>query len=259
MKKDSLKVQVFQQELVWEDVDANLLAFERALMDSSSADLALLPEMFSTGFSMRPEQMADGTGKVLNWMIAQSQKHSRALCGSTMVEQGGLFYNRLYFVKPNGEYQQYDKRHLFTMGEEPAHFTAGKERILIDYLGWKILPLICYDLRFPVFSRNDIGYDILIYVANWPEKRAHHWNSLLQARAIENQSYVLACNRIGLDGHVNSHSGDSSIIDYKGEILAKGANETVVLEAVISHSELTEAREKFPVLADADSFSADWK
>ena len=242
MKKNAFKVQIIQSSLIWEDIEAHLL-----------------PEMFSTGFSMNPDKTADENEKVLNWMKSMSALHQKALCGSVVVRDSGHHYNRLYFVQPNGEYQQYDKRHLFTMGDEPNHYTAGKHRIVIDYMGWKILPLVCYDLRFPVYSRNDIGYDVLLYVANWPEKRAHHWKALLLARAIENQCYVAACNRVGEDGNGVGHSGDSTIINFRGDTLSSLSETAGILEAELDYDKLLEARSKFPVLPDADSFSADWK
>ncbi|MDX5321923.1 MAG: amidohydrolase [Bacteroidota bacterium] len=254
-----MKIQILQSELIWEDPKANLLAFERLLATLTPADLILLPEMFTTGFSMQPKIYADRNGDTLSWMKDRAAQHNKALCGSVMVEEEGRFVNRLYFVKPDGSHVQYDKRHLFTMGKEPEHYSAGTERVLVEYKGWKILPLICYDLRFPVFSRNDMDYDALIYVANWPEKRSHHWSKLLEARAIENQAYVAGCNRVGRDGTGIDYSGDSAIIDFKGDRMNDLHQETGVLEAVWSKEALQEARSKFPVLADRDTFSADWK
>lgn len=259
MKKSKINVQIIQSTLIWEDMDANLIWFDSRLAELGPADLVLLPEMFATGFSMNPEKTADAKAHVLNWMKAMAHHHNKALCGSVVVRENKSHYNRLYFVQPDGVFHQYDKRHLFTMGDEPNHYSAGKERLVIDYLGWKILPLVCYDLRFPVFSRNDIGYDLLLYVANWPAKRAHHWKALLLARAIENQCYLAACNRVGNDGNEVGHNGDSSIIDFKGNIRSSLALEAGVLEAELDYDTLLEARSKFPVLPDADSFSADWK
>lgn len=259
MKKDILSVKILQKTLVWEDENANLIAMEEQLSASGKADLVLLPEMFATGFSMRPELYADRSGRILHWMQEMAQKTEQAICGSAMVEEGGKYFNRLYFVKPDGEFGQYDKRHLFTMGQEPGHYSAGQKRLLVTYLGWKILPLVCYDLRFPVFSRNDVGYDILLYVANWPEVRSLHWDTLLKARAIENQAYVLACNRVGLDGNGIAHRGGSAVINFRGEVITTCSGEEKALEGSLSHSELLEAREKFPVLRDADTFSSDWK
>lgn len=254
-----MKVQLFQSELSWENPQLNLDAFQTLFDKQTPADLILLPEMFTTGFSMRPEALSSLNNGVLEWVIENAQKRNVAICGSLICEEDGHFYNRLFFVKPDGTYQHYDKRHLFTMGQEPDHYTAGRQRIIIEYKGWKILPLICYDLRFPVFSRNDCDYDLLLYVANWPEKRAHHWSQLLVARAIENQAYVLGCNRVGADGNGIAHSGDSAIIDYKGDCLSALHQEAGIVEAELSLSEVREARSKFPVLGDRDDFSSDWK
>lgn len=259
MKKDKISVKIIQTKLIWEDEKANLHAFESLISAGKKADLVLLPEMFATGFSMQPERYADRSGFVLGWMQKMAIKTGQALCGSAMVEEEGKYFNRLYFVKPDGETSYYDKRHLFTMGQEPAHYSAGKERIIVDYLGWKILPLVCYDLRFPVFSRNDVGYDLLLYVANWPEVRSTHWRTLLKARAMENQAYVLACNRVGMDGNGINHSGDSAVIDFRGEVISEDSGKEMILEGTLSYPELVDAREKFPVLGDADIFSADWK
>lgn len=259
MKKNKISIQLIQSSLIWESVDENLQAFERELDTLGDADLVLLPEMFTTGFSMRPEKLAADNLEALPWMLKMASKYQKAICGSVLIEEEGHYFNRLYFVEPSGKIHHYDKRHLFTMGEEPKHYTAGTERIIIDYLGWKILPLVCYDLRFPVFSRNDVGYDLLLYVANWPEKRAYHWKALLLARAIENQCYVAACNRVGQDGNGAAHNGDSYLIDFKGEILSALSQDAGIIEGECDQDLLAEAREKFPVLPDADSFSADWK
>ncbi len=259
MKKNTIRVQIIQVSLIWEELEVNLTSFEKRLSDLGDADLVLLPEMFATGFSMNPDKTADANERVLTWMKNMARLHQKAICGSVVVREHGVHYNRLYFVQPDAIYYQYDKRHLFTMGDETNHYAAGKERIIIDYLGWKILPLVCYDLRFPVFSRNDIGYDLLLYVANWPEKRAHHWKTLLLARAIENQCFVAACNRVGEDGNGIGHSGDSCIINFKGELISSLTNDEGKLEAEINYKELLDARAKFPVLPDADSFTSDWK
>jgi omega-amidase len=258
MIKDLLNVHVVQSDLVWENEQANLSHFEHCLSKIQNADLIILPEMFSTGFSMRPELFADAEGRVLNWMKQQATKSGAAICGSVMLRENNKHFNRLYFVQPNGQFAQYDKRHLFTLGKENNHYEKGNSRLIVDYLGWKIVPLICYDLRFPVFSRNDVQYDLLIYVANWPERRANHWRSLLPARAIENQCYLAACNRIGHDGNNANHSGDSIILDFKGDALTQATQRAGTLNASCSLSELHEARKNFPVLQDQDVFKKDW-
>ncbi|MBI1221797.1 MAG: amidohydrolase [Bacteroidetes bacterium] len=254
-----MKVQLFQTNLTWENPELNLHTFQTLFDKQTPADLILLPEMFTTGFSMNPEKLASRNTTVLTWMIEMAKKYGFAVCGSIIVEDNGQFFNRLYFVEANGGVHQYDKRHLFTMGQEPEHYSPGKERVIIHYKGWKILPLICYDLRFPVFSRNDCDYDLLLYVANWPEKRSFHWSQLLLARAIENQSFVLGCNRTGADGNGIMHSGDSAIIDYKGQMISSLHQAEGIVQAELNLDELHEARSKFPVLKDRDLFSSDWK
>lgn len=258
MTKKDLTVAVLQADLVWENKAANLSRFEERMAQLPACDLVLLPEMFSTGFSMNPERLAEETEKSLHWMSLQARQIGAALCGSVMVLENGQYFNRLLFVEPSGKHHPYDKRHLFTMGSEPEHYSAGKDRLLVDYLGWKILPLVCYDLRFPVFSRNDCQYDLLLYVANWPARRASHWKTLLAARAIENQCYVAACNRVGKDGNEVDHSGDSMIIDCWGQPLQHSAGKEETLLATLSMAELQSTREKFPVLNDRDDFRGDW-
>jgi predicted amidohydrolase len=183
-------------------------------------------------------------------------RKTAAIVGSLVVEEKGNYFNRLYFVKPNGEYFYYNKRHLFRMAEEDKYYTMGNSHLLVEYKGWKILPLVCYDLRFPVWSRNNINYDLLIYVANWPERRNQAWKTLLKARAIENLSYTLGVNRIGNDGNGVYHSGDSALIDYKGNKISKTKAHEENLETLkISRKELLAFRQKFPAHQDADSFS----
>ena len=259
MIRKDLSVAIIQSELVWENKAANLTHFEEKISQVGECDLIILPEMFSTGFSMRPEKLAEETESSLKWIRKLSDSSGAAICGSVMVFDNGQYFNRLLFVEPTGKFYHYDKRHLFTMGSESKQYSAGKDRLIINYLGWKILPLVCYDLRFPVFSRNDCNYDLLLYVANWPARRAHHWKSLLLARAIENQCYVAACNRVGIDGNGVEHSGDSMMIDCWGNVLQHAENKSTILKASFSSAELTVTREKFPVLNDSDDFEADWK
>ncbi len=250
----TLNITVLQTDIVWENIDANLARYESQLAQIEGCDLMVLPEMFSTGFSMRPEQLAVEAGnKSIAWMVSLSKQTGSAICGSTMMEVDGKYFNTLAFVTPDGVVQYYDKRHLFSPGDESNHYTAGKDKLIVEYKGWKICPLICYDLRFPVFSRNTEGYELLIYVANWPEKRNFAWQQLLKARAIENQTYVVACNRIGNDGNGVSHIGNSSIINYLGEELGFG-NKAGVFSFVIQKEGLLQSREQFPVLSDMDDF-----
>lgn len=254
---NELKVSVIQFNIFWENPEQNRKYLDETLKNEN-ADLIILPEMWSTGFSMKPENCGS-QDESLVWMQNKAKEKSMALCGSLiMANEEGEFVNRLFFVFPDGQYEYYDKRHLFTMGDEPNHYSPGKSRLILEYKGWRICPLICYDLRFPVFARNNASYDLLLYVANWPAKRAEHWKALLKARAIENQSYVIGCNRVGEDANGIAHQGDSVVHDFKGDTAAFGTNQAQVLRATLSLAELKEGREKFPVLADRDSFSADW-
>lgn len=246
---------VVQTHLVWEDVDANLEHFTQRLLNLQGSDVIVLPEMFSTGFSMNPKLLAKEAGqKTLNWMLEQSQQMNSAIVGSTMFEENGQYFNRLFFVQPDGRVNKYDKRHLFTPGEETNHYSAGKERLVVEYKGWKICPLVCYDLRFPVFSRNDVDYDLLIYVANWPEKRSYAWQQLLKARAIENHCYVISCNRLGEDGNGIQYNGQSSIVNYLGEEIGFDKKDNN-FSFTLRKEPLLQSREQFPVLNDRDQFS----
>jgi omega-amidase len=194
-------------------------------------------------------------GETITWMKAKCAEHQIALCGSLIIKENEQFFNRLVFVKPSGEAQYYDKHHLFTMADEESHFKPGMERLIVAYKGWRICPLICYDLRFPVWARNRNEYDILVYSANWPESRTEVWNTLLKARAIENQSYVVGANRVGVDGSNILYSGNSQLIDPKGSVLSAIADHHKgIVYAGFSYRELTEFRKKFPVLDDADQF-----
>jgi predicted amidohydrolase len=249
-----LNFTVVQTHLYWEDVDANLAHFSMKLEAIAQTDLIILPEMFSTGFSMKPEKLAsESRDKTLDWMKAVSKEKQAAVTGSFMNEEDGKYYNTLAFVKPDGDISFYHKRHLFTPGDEARHYSKGNERLIVEYKGWKICPLICYDLRFPVFSRNNVGYDLLIYVANWPEKRNYAWQQLLKARAIENQCYLIACNRIGEDGTGMNHIGNSCIVNFMGEEIGF-SNEDQCYSFNLSKQPLDDFRKQFPVLDDRDDF-----
>lgn len=249
-----MNISLIQTSLFWEDIDKNLVFLGQKMQNLEGSDLIILPETFSSGFTMQAEKFASYAGeKTLAWMIEMSSLTGSAITGSTICEEDGKFYNRLYFVKPDGSYEKYDKRHLFTPGKEREHYTAGKERLIVDYKGWKICPLICYDLRFPVFSRNDCRYDLLIYVANWPEKRDYAWTTLLKARAIENQSYVLACNRVGQDANGVNHIGNSGIINYLGEEMSFGDVENV-FSFVLNKEIQDKFRQELNFLDDSDKF-----
>lgn len=256
---NAINVTTIQTHLYWEDIDKNLAHFEEKLNAlTEQTDIIVLPEMFTTGFTMNPKALAEQhEGKGLQWMQKTSKEKKCVLVGSISVKDGEKFHNRLYWVMPDGTYQFYDKRHLFQMGKEDLHYTAGNKKIMIEYKGWKICPLICYDLRFPVWSRNRKAntYDILIYVANWPEVRSYPWKQLLIARAIENQAYVVGVNRIGQDGNAITHSGDSCIINPRGEVISKTKAHEDISETVnLSFIYLEEFRKVFPVMLDGDEF-----
>ena len=223
---------------------------------NTKTDLIILPEMFTTGFSMQPEKLAeDMNGTTIRWMSLKSQEWNCIITGSLIIKEKGKYLNRLIWMAPDGNFQYYDKRHLFRMGEEHDHYTAGDIKLITKFRGWGFRPLICYDLRFPVWSRNRSDYNVLIYIANWPESRREVWKSLLVARALENQAYVIGVNRIGSDGRNISYSGDSMLVDSRGQIISETEPYEESAETVrISLDELMEFREKFPVYLDADEF-----
>ncbi len=251
----SINITVVQTQLHWENIDLNLENFTKKLAPIKETDLIILPEMFTTGFSMNPELLAkESSEKGLAWMQAMAKSKHGAVTGSLMHEDNGTYYNSLFFVLPDGTYQRYNKRHLFSLAEENKHFTRGHERLIVDYKGWKICPLICFDLRFPVFSRNNVNYDLLIYVANWPEKRHYAWQQLLKARAIENQSYVVACNRLGEDGNGVAHKGGSAIINYLGEEIGFDKDDNI-FQFNLNKEPQDQFRKEFPFLNEQDNFS----
>lgn len=249
-----MRVQLIETHLIWENVQANLEHFSNLLSQyaSDEKDIFILPEMFSTGFTMNTgvaEKRVEGEFPSVTWMKKQAAQLNAAVVGSLAISEDDGSYNRLFFVRPNGEVSQYNKRHLFSFAGEHEVYRAGQEQCLVSWKGWNILLNICYDLRFPIWTRNEIingspKYDLLIYVANWPSVRAEVWKTLLRARAIENVSYVIGVNRIGEDGNGHVYSGDSAIINFRGESV-----ETLSLE------ELQTFRAKFPALEDADSFT----
>lgn len=248
----TLKIALVQTGLVWENVEANLSHFEKLFEKIKvDIDLILLPEMFTTGFSMNPQKFAvESHSKGFEWMTLKANEHNCVVAGSMMVEDAGKFYNRLFYVFPDGKFIQYDKNHLFSMGGEHKSYSKGQASILVEVNGWKLKPLICYDLRFPETCRNNEEYDVLIFHANWPQRRIQHWDILLQARAIENLSYVVAVNRIGEDGNNINHNGSSQVIDPEGEILLISKDEDKILYANLEKDLLTSTREKFPFLLD---------
>lgn len=256
---EKLRVALLQNDIIWENVDANL-AYCELVLQALDADVhvAVLPEMFTTGFSMSATQYAEeGEGKTLTALKEWAARYDVALAGSYIAREEGKCYNRGFFVKPCGEVTFYDKRHLFRMGDEGKVFTAGDRRVIVEYREWRIALFICYDLRFPVWSRNvENEYDIALYVASWPQVRSHVWRSLLVARAIENACYVCGVNRVGEDGMSLAYIGDTMVVDFKGTTLDKvpdGEQGHVVVE--LDGDKLQSFRTKFPTWRDADTFT----
>lgn len=261
-----MRISIVQSRLVWENPAANRAMFAQKLAGlKNETDLVVLPEMFNTGFTMRTNPLAETMdGPTMEWLKASAMELNAAICGSFICESGGKYFNRLVFMRPDGQFDCYDKKHLFSLANEHAHFTPGRKRITIEWRGWRICPLICYDLRFPAWNRNTNGnfvsglnpyYDLLIFVANWPSKRAHHWRSLLTARAIENQTFVAGVNIAGKDGNDLDYSGDSAIIDFSGQTLCHipDGNEAILTQE-LSLEALKNYREQLPFLADRDVF-----
>lgn len=255
---DTLKVTTFQAYLFWENIQMNLQNLALRLSSiREKTDLIVLPEMFSTGFSMNPEKLAEEMdGLTMQWMHQQAQKFKCVLTGSIIIKENKKYYNRLIWMRPDGSYEYYDKRHLFGFANEDQHYSAGTKKLFVELNGWKICPMICYDLRFPVWLRNKKGeeYDMLLIVANWPERRSLHWRSLVPARAIENQAFVVAVNRVGHDGNEIFHSGDSMCIDPSGKVVYYKPNDEDLYTFSISKDDLIEVRKSLPFLKDADDF-----
>jgi len=277
-----MKVTLIQTHLYWEDRKKNIEHFDNLIASiKEETDLIILPEMFTTGFCMKPEKFAEAAnGKTLAWMKQKAVEKNAVITGSVAVSENGNYYNRLFWIEPSGDFKTYDKRHLFRMAKEDDYYTPGTEKITGIINGWNIRPLICYDLRFPVWSRNKFSlgseqkvvgseqkkdfaslsagnweYDVLIYVANWPEVRNHPWKQLLIARAIENQCYVVGLNRVGKDGNEFSHSGDSVVINPRGELISTTkAHEESVETVHLDKNYLDEFRKIFPVGLDSDNF-----
>jgi predicted amidohydrolase len=256
--ESQLSVTIIQSQLIWENPVANreLLAAKIEAI-SEETHLIVLPEMFTTGFSMNAKVLAEEQeGVTLKWMQQQARLKEAAITGSIIVTQDGNFYNRLFFVFPDGSYDYYDKKHTFTLAGEHRIYTAGNQKLLVNYQGWKICPLICYDLRFPVWARNTEDYELLIYVANWPQKRINAWDTLLQARAIENMSYCIGVNRVGLDGNGHEYSGHSAAYNVLGEPLLTNTPEAEFVETIaLSKEQLKTIRKQLQFLNDRDSFS----
>ena len=252
-----LTVSLVQTSLHWHDVAANLAMFEEKLAEvPESADLVILPEMFSTGFSMKSEDLAEPAGgPTTEWMRKQAAKLDAAVTGSVITKDGDNYFNRLIWMRPNGDYHTYDKRHLFRMAGEDGHYSAGEEKLIVTWKGWNICPLVCYDLRFPVWARNrNLEYDLVLFVANWPAVRVTAWDALLSARSIENLAYSIGVNRTGNDGNGIPHNGHSAVWSPKAERLAFADDAETVLTVSLSKNKLDAFRKAFPAHLDADGF-----
>ncbi len=253
--KTDLNIGLIQTHLAWENPVQN-----RAYLASTfqklpeEIDIVILPEMFTTGFTMEPEDVAETMmGATVDWMLDWAKKMETAIGGSIIIKEHNLYYNRFLFVTPQGDVTSYDKRHRFMMAGEGEKYTSGNEQVIVDYLGWKLLLQICYDLRFPVFSRNVANYDAILYVANWPKARIHAWDTLLKARAIENMAYSIGVNRIGLDGNNLEYIGHSAVYNVLGETLAF-SNKEEILTTKLSKRHIEKMRSTLPFLKDRDNF-----
>lgn len=254
---ESLKITLVQSDIIWEDVDSNLKAIEKSIEMVSDTDLVVLPEMFATGFTMNTVSWdEDNNEKVLNWMITISKTHHCGIIASSVFIMGNKHYNRFLIVEENGAVRYYDKRHLYTPGKEDKSYEKGEFKGIFEYNGWKILPQVCYDLRFPVWSRNVEDYDVMINVANWPAARNDHWETLLKARAIENQCYVVGVNRTGEDGNGIQYIGNSCVYSYDGTtiLMIKENSTEQVMSVELNKSKMLSYRDKLNFLKDRDRF-----
>ncbi len=254
---DTLQIAIIQTHLVWENATANRKNLEALVAQvSDEVQLIILPEMFTTGFSMDPISLAEPMdGITVQWMKKWASQKDVAVCGSIIITENNKYYNRFLFVKPDGTIDHYDKRHRFMMAGEGELYTAGETQVVIPYKGWKLFPQICYDLRFPVFARNTVDYDVVIYVANWPKPRVAAWDALLKARAIENMSYAIGVNRIGLDGNGLEYVGHSGVYNVLGDEIAFAKAEEKIITATLSKSHIEATRKKLPFLEDRDQFT----
>ncbi|MEY4012453.1 MAG: hypothetical protein RIT22_1577 [Bacteroidota bacterium] len=254
-----MKTALIQIPLVWEDPKSNRSCIEEKIKSiEEGTDLIVLPEMFTTGFTMQPERVAETMqGETIGWMQSLAKAKNCAITGSLVIIEDKKYYNRLLFVFPSGEIQYYNKRHLFTLAGEDKSYTKGTQKLIIEYRGWKICPLICYDLRFPVFARNAEEYDILLYVANWPTIRIQAWDTLLKARAVENMSYTIGVNRVGTDEKEYDYSGHSQVVDFLGNYTIAPQEASGVFYAQLDKEALEKTRTKLGFLNDQDAF--EWK
>jgi len=251
-----MKIALIQTELSWENPNENkALLQEKINAISQYVDLIVLPEMFTSGFTMNPKNVAQTMqGDAISWLKETAKNKDCAITGSLVIEENGNYFNRLVFVFPTGEIQTYDKRHLFTLAGEEKVYKAGKDKLIVEYKGFKICPLICYDLRFPVFARNVEDYDVLIYVANWPKPRVNAWDILLKARAVENMSYVIGVNRVGIDANNLEYNGHSQAVDFLGNYIQEPQEIEGVLIVELDKNEMLETRKKLNFLNDRDKF-----
>ena len=251
-----MKIALIQTDLIWEDVSKNRQNFDLKIDETDSeVNLIVLPEMFSTGFTMNASEVAETMhGETIQWMKSKAKEKDAAITGSIIITENGAFYNRMFFIFPSGNFQYYDKRHLFSLGGEDQFYTPGTEKVIVEYLDWKICLQICYDLRFPVFVRNVENYDLILYVANWPKVRTNAWDTLLSARAIENLCYVAGVNRIGLDANNFEHSGHTQLIDCWGNYIIQPQETAGVFVAELDKNSMLETRKKLNFLGDRDYF-----
>lgn len=253
---DNLNIALIQTQLVWQNAEANRTHFDQLLTQAQGADLIILPEMFTTGFSMDSKNLAETEdGKSIQW-LRHAAIHAKAVITGSMIiyTEQKQYFNRLFWARPDGTMTYYDKRHLFRMAGEHKHFSAGERQLIVECKGWKVRPLICYDLRFPVWSRDAYDTDLLLYIACWPSQRRNQWNRLLAARAIENLCYVAAVNCIGADGNNQHYSGDSQVVDYLGDQLLDAEAKEGVFHYTLCGKKLKDHREAFPAYQDADLF-----
>lgn len=254
-----MRLSIIQPELVWEDVNSNITHLTQLIQPLKGlTELVVLPEMFTTGFTMNHNVSEDPFGSTYRWMVRTASDNSFAICGSFPVLENNNYFNRFYFVTPQGQTWTYDKRHLFSMGNEDRFYTRGRKRIVFEYLDFRIIPFICYDLRFPVWCRSNDEYDLAIFVSSWPQSRVQAWNSLLIARSIENQCFTAGSNRIGTDGNNVEHNGNSRIINHKGEVIGFAGTEEGIITAKLDIDELHDFRKRYNFLKDRDTFTIDY-